>query len=178
MPPRFYLQHKNRNHFQHRAARSTVEAVQNELMILGMLPTRLQQDEGLSNEKQTFFHSRESALFHYGNYCNHMKGGAHKNTITQAHPLTEKSSTRVFDTQIKFANKSIRWVRCHYHSVRSNPQINLHIYLQFTPLGGHKSIQFSSSICHSISPTSSRLRTCFCMTHMDVWEVTQYCNQY
>lgn len=61
-------------------------------MILGMLPTWLQQDEGLSNEKQIFFHSWERELFHYGNYCNHEGGKpvcTHNNTTNQAHPLKE-----------------------------------------------------------------------------------------
>ncbi len=109
-PLRFYLQDKNRNHFQPRDQLCTdAHAPQRrqgrmKLMILGMLPTRQEQDEGLSNEKQIFFHNWEGALFHYGNYCNHEEG---KPVCTHRHPNTPTSrqnSMSVCDEQVKFAN--------------------------------------------------------------------------
>lgn len=78
---RFYLEYKNRNHFEHgkewytdAKTHSQWRQCRMQVTILGMLPTQLSQDEGLSNEKQIFFHSWETALYHSGNNCNHEGG--------------------------------------------------------------------------------------------------------
>lgn len=87
------------------------------LMILGMLPTRLQQDEGLQM-KNRYSSIAERALFHYGNYCNH-EGGAslHALTITQpcsqAHPLKRRNRAVIYRLSLQII-KSIHEVGSHY----------------------------------------------------------------
>lgn len=80
----------------------------------------------------------------------------------------------IYDIQVKFANKSIWWVHSHYHRVSTDPQINLHIEMPFTPLREDKLIPLKSFIRHSHPPQSSSWKPCFCTKHMNVWEVMQY----
>lgn len=96
-----------------------------------ILPTRPEQDDALSNEKQTqILHSweRERArLFHYGNYCNYERGRwggkpcVHRQQHRQAHPLLEITALSMWGTRVKVNVGLLSLSRS------TNPRFNLHI---------------------------------------------------